>query len=72
MRLFGYAREEVRSAPALAGAWLTLPLAVGRAFLANRHRMGNQLQFLTRRAAFALKSSVRRTSRGSSRAPLRP
>jgi hypothetical protein len=53
MQQLGYPLQPVSSLAALTRAWLSLPTALCQALIANRHRLGNALQFLKTRAALA-------------------
>ena len=54
MRAVGYAPVETAASPIrVAGAWATVPFAVGRAFVVNRHRLGNPFEYVVRRLRLA-------------------
>jgi hypothetical protein len=54
MRSVGYEPVRTRVSPFRVGwVWATVPVAVGRALLVNRHRLGNPLEYVLRRMRLA-------------------
>jgi hypothetical protein len=54
MRAVGYTPVETSaSALSVAGTWATVPVALGRALLVNRHRLGNPVDYVVRRTRLA-------------------
>ena len=54
MRSVGYSPVKITASPLKVGwVWATVPVAVGRALLVNRHRLGNPLEYVVRRARLA-------------------
>ena len=63
MRSVGYERVQTTASPlSVAWLWAKVPFAVGRAFVVNRHRLGNPLEYVARRMRLA-------TSRGNASTP---
>ena len=54
MRTLGYQPIRTTASPLrVVWTWVTVPLALSRAFLVNRHRLGNPLDYVVRRARLA-------------------